>query len=69
MIKKVSGVAYHEAHVWRLLQGWGWGWGWSCQRPVGRVSQRNEKAIARWKAKVWPQIKKKPAARGEPSTF
>ncbi|NJK93198.1 MAG: transposase [Blastochloris sp.] len=60
MIQKLSGVSYHEAHVWRLLQSWGW----SCQRPVGRVSQRNEKAIARWKTKTWPEIKKKPALRG-----
>jgi len=65
MIKKISGVSYHEAHVWRLLQSWGW----SCQRPVGRVSQRNENTIARWKTKTWPEIKKSPLSEARHLLF
>jgi putative transposase len=31
--------------------------GWSCQVPVRRAMERDEEAIAVWKAGVWPDIK------------
>jgi len=31
--------------------------GWSCQVPVRRALERDEEAIAVWKAGVWPDIK------------
>jgi hypothetical protein len=42
-------------------------WG-GCQRPVGRALERDEKKIRQWKQKRWPELKKKPAKKGEPSS-
>ena len=56
LIKEKTGVKYHQGHAWRILRGLGW----SSQRPVGRALERDEKAIAHWKKKQWPAIKKKP---------
>jgi transposase len=60
LIEQQCGIAYHPGHVWRLLRQLGW----SCQRPTGRALERNEQAIAQWKRKRWPEIKKKPKKRG-----
>jgi transposase len=56
LIQQQTGCQYHPGHVWRLLKSFGW----SSQRPTGRAVERDEKAIARWKRKDWPRIKKKP---------
>jgi transposase len=39
--------------VWRLLRGLGW----SLQRPARRAAERDEAAIAWWRAQEWPRIK------------
>ncbi len=31
--------------------------GWSCQVPVRQAMERDEDAVAVWKAEVWPDIK------------
>ena len=31
--------------------------GWSCQVPVRQALERDEDAVAVWKAEVWPEIK------------
>src|ERR1700687_5318358 len=64
LIEDQCGVRYHEAHVWRILRQLGW----SCQRPGGRAWERDEKAIRYWKRVRWPQLKKKRAASGAPSS-
>ena len=64
LIEQECGVSYHPGHVWRLLRQLGW----SCQRPSGRARERDEAAIAEWKQKRWPEIKKKPKKRGAPSS-
>ena len=53
VIQRLTGVAYHPGHVWRLLRRLGW----SVQRPARRASERDEAAIARWRAEDWPRIK------------
>jgi transposase len=63
LIEQECGITYHPGHVWRLLRQLGW----SCQRPTGRALERDEKAIAQWKRKRWPEIKKKPKKSGESS--
>ena len=67
LIERECGVRYSTVHVWRILRELGW----SCQRPVGRALERNERAIRRWKRKRWPEVKKTPngkAARSSSST-
>ena len=67
LIEQEFGVRYHAGHVWKLLRQLNW----SPQRPAGRALERNEEAIAEWKRKTWPAIKKKPkkkAARSSSST-
>jgi transposase len=65
LIEREFGVRYHPGHVWKLLVSLGW----SCQRPVGRALERNERAIRYWKKVTWPDIKKKPKNSGERSFF
>ncbi len=60
LIDEEFGVAYPPGHVWKILDGLGW----SCQRPVGRARERNEKAIRHWRRVEWPAIKKKPKKKG-----
>ena len=64
LIEERTGVRYHEDHVWRILRKLGW----SCQRPTGKALERDEEGIRHWKKYRWPQIKKKRAARGAPSS-
>jgi transposase len=67
LIEREFGVRYHAGHVWKILRQLNW----SPQRPKGRALERNEEAIAEWKHKTWPAIKKKPkkkAARSSSST-
>ena len=64
LIEYQTGVRYHEDHVWRILRKLNW----TCQRPSGRALERDEQAIRQWKKVAWPRIKKKPSARGAPSS-
>lgn len=64
LIERQTGLKYHPGHVWRILRSLGW----SCQRPIGRATQRDETAIQRWKQMRWPAIKKKPASSGARSS-
>jgi transposase len=61
LIRKEYGVRYTNVGVWKLLRQ---NFGWSCQKPEKRALQRDEKAIAEWKAKTWPLIKKSPKTWG-----
>jgi transposase len=55
VIERVTGVAYHPHHVWRILrQQLDWTW----QRPARRATERNEEAIANWIKHRWPAVKK-----------
>jgi transposase len=48
-------VHYTHVGVWKLLRN---DFGWSCQKPEKRALQRDEQAIADWKRKTLPRIKK-----------
>jgi transposase len=54
LIQRKFGVQYHRDHVGRLMHSLRW----SPQKPERRALERDEKAIARWKQKDWPRIKK-----------
>jgi len=64
LIERECGIRYSNVHVWRILRQLGW----SCQRPVGRALERNEKAIRRWKQVRWPELKKTPKNTGAQSS-
>jgi transposase len=64
LIERECGVRYHPGHIWKVLRNLGW----SCQRPVGKARERDERAIAHWKKVRWPEVKKTPRARGERSS-
>jgi transposase len=63
VIRRRFKIPYHSTSALRLLRD---RLGWSCQKPVGRALERNEEAIALWKRKTWPELKKKPAPKGAP---
>ena len=49
------GVTYDPSGIWHVLQRMGW----SSQKPQRLARERDEKAIARWRKKDWPRIKKR----------
>src|SRR5215218_4373025 len=61
VIERVTGVAHHPGHVWRLLKPMRW----SRQRPARKAVERDEAEIARWVAQEWPRIAQTPE-RAEP---
>ena len=63
VIEEEFGVRYHKDHVGRLLKELGW----TPQIPIRRAIQRDESAIQRWRAEVWPDLRKQ--ARSERRMF
>jgi transposase len=61
VIERVTGVAHHPGHVWRILKAMRW----SLQRPARKAIERNEAKIARWVVEDWPQLVQTPK-RAEP---
>ncbi|MCK2216374.1 winged helix-turn-helix domain-containing protein [Actinomadura sp. ATCC 31491] len=53
MIGRLFHIGYTVEGVWRLLRRHDW----SCQVPSRQAVERDEEAIAGWKAEVWPQVK------------
>ena len=54
VIERECGVKYHPRCVWHILKGMGF----SPQRPERRARERDEEAIAAWRAENWPKVKK-----------
>jgi transposase len=52
VIEEEFGVAYSTSQVSRLLRELHW----TPQIPITRAIQRDEKAIERWRAAVWPEL-------------
>jgi transposase len=55
VIEEEFGVRDHKDHVGRLLKELGW----TPQIPVRRAVQRDESAIGRWRAEVWPDLRRR----------
>ena len=53
LIGKLFHVGYTVEGTSRLIRRHGW----SAQVPVRQAMERDEQAVAVWKAEVWPQIK------------
>ena len=62
LVKREFAVVYSNTGCWELLRSLGF----SPQKPEKRALQRDEQAIATWKRKTWPALKKTPNAKGEP---
>lgn len=60
LIRKEFGIRCHPTTALRLLRG---RLRWSCQKPVGRAVERDEAAIALWKKRTWPALKKRPSGK------
>jgi transposase len=65
VIRREFGLACHPTTALRVLRD---RLGWSCQKPVGRALERDEAAIATWKRKTWPALKKGPAPKAARSS-
>jgi putative transposase len=56
-VKTLTGKLFHVGYTvegtWKLMRRHGW----SCQVPVRQAMERDEEAVAVWKAGVWPGIK------------
>jgi transposase len=55
VIEEELGVRYHKGHVGRLLQELRW----TPQMPIRRAIQRDDEAIRRWRAEVWPGLRRR----------
>jgi transposase len=56
LIKKITGVGFHSAHVWKILDKMGW----SVQRPALRARERDDEKVAEWVQGTWEKVKKTP---------
>jgi transposase len=57
MIKRITGVSYHPAHVWKILTQ---KLEWSVQRPTLRARERDEQKVQEWFQETWGEVKKTP---------
>jgi transposase len=55
VVEEEFGVRYHRGHVSRLLKELRW----TPQVPIRRALQRDEEAIERWRAEVWPELQRR----------
>src|SRR5437773_1535466 len=53
LIGRLFHVGYTVEGTWKLMRRHGW----SCQGPVRQAMERDEEAVAVWKAEVRPEIK------------
>jgi transposase len=60
LIEKRFGIKYSDVNVWRILGAMGF----SSQKPEKRAIERNAEAVAQWKKRTWPRLKKKPSKSG-----
>jgi transposase len=55
VIEAEFGVRYHKDHVGRILKALHW----TPRQPIKRAIQRDEEAIRRWRAEVWPERRRR----------
>jgi transposase len=55
VVEQEFGIAYSKSQVSRILKAMGW----TPQVPITRAIQRDEEAIAHWRAWTWPALKKR----------
>jgi len=65
VIAEEFGISYHKGHVSRLLKELHW----TPQMPIARAIQRDEREIERWRAEVWPRLKREARRQRRPLVF
>jgi transposase len=55
VLEEEFGVSYSKSQVSRLLRDLNW----TPQVPITRALQRDEKAIERWRAQTWPELRQR----------
>lgn len=53
-VRTWTGIVYRDRSIWHVLKRLGF----SCQKPLKRVAERDEKAITTWLSDIWPKVKK-----------
>ena len=64
VIRREFGIAYHPAHVSRILEELGW----TPQKPIRRAKQRKEEDVQKWWKERLPELEKKRVMKGEQSS-
>jgi transposase len=54
VVAKRFGVTYHPDYLGRMLHDLGW----TCQKPEQRAREADDTAMARWRKRDWPRIKR-----------
>lgn len=54
VMKKVAGVSFGHTWTWQIVLSLGF----TCQKPERRSRERDERAIAEWREKIFPRLKK-----------
>lgn len=54
-VKSWTGIKYEDRSIWHVLKRLGF----SCQKPIKRARERDEKIIKTWQIETWPEIKKR----------
>jgi transposase len=54
VVAKRFHVEYHPDYVGRMLHDLGW----TCQKPEQRAREADDAAVARWRKREWPRIKR-----------
>lgn len=54
LVEQQFDVSYHPMHLGRMLHALGF----SCQKPTRRSKEQDPQAVATWREKTWPRIKK-----------
>ncbi len=53
-VKKELKLSFKQTWIWMIVLSLGF----TCQKPQTKSKERNEQAIAGWKVKTWPRLKK-----------
>jgi transposase len=59
VVAKRFQVHYHPCHVWKILRDLGW----TSQKPEQQARELDDDALARWRKRDWPRIKRGHANR------
>ena len=62
VIARTFQVEYHPDHIGKMLHDLGW----TCQKPEQRAREADDTAMAQWRRRDWPRIKRGPSVAAAP---